>query len=114
MSPEEARKLADEYEERQIKYEKKLFTRLKNYFKNKKKEKEIKRRLKHDYLNRIHYAALYGEYDIVIKEYFNECDEIDLICRKKLKEDGYNITHEVQDWGTAYTISWEEKKNDNK
>lgn len=110
MSPEEARKLADGYEERQIKYEKKLFTRLKNYLKNKKKEKEIKRRLKHYYLNKIHNAAVYGEYDIIIKEYFNEYDEIDEICRNKLKEDGYNITYEVQDWGTAYTISWEENK----
>lgn len=109
MSPEEARKLADEYGERQIKYEKKLFTRLKKYFKNKKKEKEIKRRLKHYYLNKIHDAAAYGKYNITIKEYFDDCNEIDIICRKKLKEDGYNITYEVQDWGTDYTISWEEK-----
>lgn len=110
MSPEEARKLADGYEERQIKYEKKLFTKLKKFFKNKKNEKEIKRRLKHYYLNKIHDAAIYGKYNIIIKEYFNDYDEIDIICRNKLKEDGYNITSEVRDWGTAYTISWEKNK----
>ena len=109
MSPEEARKLTDGYEERQIKYEKKLSTRLKNYFKNKKKEKEIKRRLKHYYLNKIYDAAMYGKYNTIIKEYFNEYDEIDEICRNKLKENGYNITYELHGWGTAYTISWEEK-----